>query len=96
MNTTHFTLAWLLAIAGSSVAWAQEPRTDPAGAQAAARAASDAPAQRTQGVELDPRSHSYGLHARHDIRSTKTREEVRAELDAARAAASRRQPVTSN
>jgi hypothetical protein len=85
----------LIALSGATAAVAQEPRPDRSAPQAAAKPASHAPSQRGAAMELDPRSHSYGLYARHEFRSTKTREEVRAELEAERAAASRRPAFTS-
>jgi hypothetical protein len=89
MKTIPSTLVLLLTMSGALAAGAQDAPTDRSGAQPAAKAASKAPVQRAQRAELDPRSHSYGLHARHDFRSTKTREEVRAELEEARSAAGR-------
>jgi hypothetical protein len=84
----------LIALSGATAALAQEPRPDRSGPQAVAKPASHAPSQRATSMELDPRSHSYGLHARHEFKPTKTREEVRAELEQERAA-SRRTAFTS-
>ena len=83
MKTHCWSTILLVSLLGSTSAVAQADLPKANDTPAAARAASDGAAAR---AELDPRSHSYGLHARHDIRSTRTREEVRAELMEARAA----------
>lgn len=81
MNTQRLSTIFLVSLLGSTAALAQGSLQKAVESPAAARAdGAAAPG------ELDPRSHSYGLHARHDIRSTKTREEVRAELMEVRAA----------
>jgi hypothetical protein len=92
MKTTPFAVALLLALTGGTAAMAQDPPRSGSDAAATARtrdAAPPEPEAARRAAELDPRSHSYGLHARHDIRTTKTREEVRAELMEARAAEAR-------
>lgn len=90
MNTTRTMLTLLMSMSTALAAWAQQDTpTDRPDARPAAQAASKAPTQRARPAELDPRSHSYGLHARHEFRSTKTREEVRAELEEARSAGGR-------
>ena len=83
MKTPCWSAILLVSMLGSTAALAQADTQQAVAIPSASRTASEGAAART---ELDPRSHSYGLHARHDIRSTKTREEVRAELMAARAA----------
>jgi hypothetical protein len=95
MQTMKLATVLLLTLSAATAAVAQEPRADRSGPQAAAKPASHAPSQRATSMELDPRSHSYGLYARQEFRSTKTREEVRAELEEERAAASRRPAFTS-
>ena len=84
MNTKRLSSILLASLLGSACAFAQ------VGVQTANEPAPDArKAPDTAVAVLDPRSHSYGLHARHDIRSTKTRAEVQAELMEARAAEAR-------
>jgi hypothetical protein len=86
MNTHCSSALLLVTLLGSTAALAQAGTQKSEQPPSPARAAAEPGTAR---AELDPRSHSYGLHARHDIRSTKTREEVRAELMEARAAEAR-------
>lgn len=96
MKTHRRAAGMLLALLAGTTAMAQDSTPKPAEAPASRAAMRpDADAAR-RAAELEARTHSYGLFARHDNPSTtKTREEVRAELMEARAAEARlrrRQP----
>jgi hypothetical protein len=87
MDMTRFAATLLLAVLGSTAAMAQEGTQGPAESRTRAEPSRDA-ARRA--AEQEARTHSYGLFARNDVPSTtKTREEVRAELMEARAAEAR-------